>query len=198
MNKRPDKFKKLAAVIAASLLICTMAACSSKSGEQSSVAESGLNSDVNSGTAITSETSTVNSGESSVSESQTTSSGESSGTVSENVSTPDASGYESSIPYGTEDMAHPSDLVGKWSLKLETSDLTASELSDAEERMKRTSITLRLDGTAFGDYGGSTIDGAWGVQSGYVYIILGSATEVFAYYIDTLVSVNYPGMYFVK
>ncbi|MBQ9461476.1 MAG: hypothetical protein IJU51_06135 [Clostridia bacterium] len=205
MKKNTDKLKRLAAVIAASLLMSTAAACSSqdtsKGSSQSPAPESQAASDVQSQAESSGENSlpeTESTGESSVSVSGTSGTDESSGTVSENVSVIEVSEDESSVTYGTENMSHPSDLVGKWSLKLDTTELSGSDLSDAEDRMKHTSILLRLDGSAVGDYGGATVDGAWGVQSGYVYIILGSATEAFTYYIDTLVSVNYPGMSFVK
>ncbi len=183
-NKNHD-LKKLFLMISAALMLCTAAACSSQS----------------SGSEGSSGAGTVSATQSAAESSDAPSAAESAGSsdvTSENVSIPDVSGSESSVSYGTENMAHPNDLVGKWSLKLETSGLESSGIADAEQRMKNTSITLRLDGSAVGDYGGSAVAGAWGVQSGYVYIILGDATEVFTYYIDTLVSVNYPGMYFVK
>ena len=218
-NKNHD-LKKLFLMISAAFMLCTAAACSSQSSgsegssgagtvsatqsaaESSDAPSTAESSDAPSAAESAAKSSDAPSAaESAAESSDAPSAAESAGSsdvTSENVSIPDVSGSESSVSYGTENMAHPNDLVGKWSLKLETSGLESSGIADAEQRMKNTSITLKLDGSAVGDYGGSAVAGAWGVQSGYVYIILGDATEVFTYYIDTLVSVNYPGMYFVK
>ena len=205
-NKNHD-LKKLFLMISAALMLCTAAACSSQSSGSEGSSGAGTVSATQSAAESSDAPSTAESSdapsaaESAAESSDAPSAAESAGSsdvTSENVSIPDVSGSESSVSYGTENMAHPNDLVGKWSLKLETSGLESSGIADAEQRMKNTSITLKLDGSAVGDYGGSAVAGAWGVQSGYVYIILGDATEVFTYYIDTLVSVNYPGMYFVK
>ncbi len=96
------------------------------------------------------------------------------------------------------DMRHPDYLLGKWVLKLDTSDMEPSELEAAKVRMATTSVILKSDGSAVGISGESRIEGQWGESNAYIYLELGGSTEVFGYYVDTLVSINYPGMYFVK
>lgn len=101
--------------------------------------------------------------------------------------------------YGLESFSHPDYIVGKWSLKLETSELEGEKLDEAKQRMLDTSMVLNSDGTAVGIYNESRIKGYWGAQSNYIYVSLGGDDpEVFSYYIDTLVSINYQGMSFVK
>lgn len=93
---------------------------------------------------------------------------------------------------------YPSYLVGKWSLSLDTTQLDASAQADASNRMENTAIVLNANGTATGISNGSTVQGEWGESGGYVYITLGTDTEYFQYYVDTLVSMNYQGMSFVR
>ena len=101
--------------------------------------------------------------------------------------------------YGLEGLSHPDYIVGKWSLRLETSDLEGEKLDDANDRMASTSMVLAADGTATGIYKESLLKGYWGEENGYVYIsFTGDEPETFGYIIDTLVSVNYQGMTFVK
>ena len=125
---------------------------------------------------------------------------ETSSVVSETVSNTEESGTSSvvseqtSVPEGN----HPSSLVGRWSLKLDTTDLESSLLQEASERMASTAIVLNADGTAVGIAGDDRINGEWGESGGYVYVTLGEATEYFQYYIDTLISMNYEGMSFVR
>ena len=69
---------------------------------------------------------------------------------------------------------------------------------EASERMANTGMILNADGTAVGIAYDSRIDVEWGESGGYVYVTLGSVTEYFRYYIDTLDSVNYAGMSFVR
>ena len=101
--------------------------------------------------------------------------------------------------YGLESFNHPDYVVGKWSLLLDTSDLSEEKLEDAKQRMIDTSMVLNADGTAVGLYKESRIKGYWGEQGGYIYVSLGGDDpEAFGYYIDTLVSITYQGMSFVK
>lgn len=176
MKRSFKTIRIIAAMISVSLAVCGASACTSQNNEQNSGNDTSV----------------------SAQPSGAASADEQSVTESALPSETEYSSAESSIAYGTEEMAHPSDLVGKWSLKLETSELTSDEMKSAEERMKNTSIMLNTDGSAVGLYGDARVKGAWGVQNGYVYVILGEATEIFRYYIDTLISVNYQGMSFVK
>ena len=101
--------------------------------------------------------------------------------------------------YGLESYKHPDYLIGKWSLVVETSELSGEQLENAIQRMKDTSIVLNRDGTAVGIYQTSRIKGYWGEQGGYVYVALGGdEPQAFGYYVDTLVSLTYQGMSFVK
>lgn len=93
---------------------------------------------------------------------------------------------------------HPSYLVGHWALKLDTSGLEDDAQSEASERMANTSMILYANGTAVGITYDSRIDGEWGEANGYVYVTLGTATEYFRYYVDTLESMNYAGMSFIR
>ena len=93
---------------------------------------------------------------------------------------------------------HPSYLVGQWALKLDTSGLEDDAQSEASERMANTSMILYANGTAVGITYDSRIDGEWGEANGYVYVTLGTATEYFRYYVDTLESMNYAGMSFIR
>lgn len=93
---------------------------------------------------------------------------------------------------------HPSYLVGHWALKLDTSGLEDDAQSEASERMANTSMILYANGTAAGITYDSRIDGEWGEADGYVYVTLGTATEYFRYYVDTLESMNYAGMSFIR
>ncbi|MEE3405870.1 MAG: hypothetical protein VZR73_17480, partial [Acutalibacteraceae bacterium] len=69
---------------------------------------------------------------------------------------------------------------------------------EASERMANTSMILYANGTAVGITYDSRIDGEWGEANGYVYVTLGTATEYFRYYVDTLESMNYAGMSFIR
>ena len=193
MKRSFKTIRIIAAMISVSLAVCGASACTSQNNEQNSGNDTSVSAQP-SGAASAEEQSVTESTQ----PSGAASSDEQSVTESALPSETEYSSAESSIAYGTEEMAHPSDLVGKWSLKLETAELTSDEMKSAEERMKNTSIMLNTDGSAVGLYGDARVKGAWGVQNGYVYVILGEATEIFRYYIDTLISVNYQGMSFVK
>ena len=193
MKRSFKTIRIIAAMISVSLAVCGASACTSQNNEQNSGNDTSVSAQP-SGAASAEEQSVTESTQ----PSGAASADEQSVTESALPSETEYSSAESSIAYGTEEMAHPSDLVGKWSLKLETSELTSDEMKSAEERMKNTSIMLNTDGSAVGLYGDARVKGAWGVQNGYVYVILGEATEIFRYYIDTLISVNYQGMSFVK
>ena len=227
MKRSFKTIRIIAAMISVSLAVCGASACTSQNNEQNSGNDTSVSAQPSgaasaeeqsvtestqpSGAASADEQSGAESaqpsGAASADEQSVTESAQPSGAASADgqsvtesalPSETEYSSAESSIAYGTEEMAHPSDLVGKWSLKLETSELTSDEMKSAEERMKNTSIMLNTDGSAVGLYGDARVKGAWGVQNGYVYVILGEATEIFRYYIDTLISVNYQGMSFVK
>ena len=193
MKRSFKTIRIIAAMISVSLAVCGASACTSQNNEQNSGNDTSVSAQP-SGAASADEQSVTESAQ----PSGAASADGQSVTESALPSETEYSSAESSIAYGTEEMAHPSDLVGKWSLKLETSELTSDEMKSAEERMKNTSIMLNTDGSAVGLYGDARVKGAWGVQNGYVYVILGEATEIFRYYIDTLISVNYQGMSFVK
>ena len=193
MKRSFKTIRIITAMISVSLAVCGASACTSQNNEQNSGNDTSVSAQP-SGAASAEEQSVTESAQ----PSGAASADEQSVTESALPSETEYSSAESSIAYGTEEMAHPSDLVGKWSLKLETSELTSDEMKSAEERMKNTSIMLNTDGSAVGLYGDARVKGAWGVQNGYVYVILGEATEIFRYYIDTLISVNYQGMSFVK
>ncbi len=193
MKRSFKTIRIIAAMISVSLAVCGASACTSQNNEQNSGNDTSVSAQP-SGAASAEEQSVTESTQ----PSGASGTDEQSVTESALPSETEYSSAESSIAYGTEEMAHPSDLVGKWSLKLETSELTSDEMKSAEERMKNTSIMLNTDGSAVGLYGDARVKGAWGVQNGYVYVILGEATEIFRYYIDTLISVNYQGMSFVK
>ena len=193
MKRSFKTIRIIAAMISVSLAVCGASACTSQNNEQNSGNDTSVSAQP-SGAASAEEQSVTESTQ----PSGASGTDEQSVTESALPSETEYSSAESSIAYGTEEMAHPSDLVGKWSLKLETSELTSDEMKSAEERMKNTSIMLNTDGSAVGLYGDERVKGAWGVQNGYVYVILGEATEIFRYYIDTLISVNYQGMSFVK
>lgn len=95
-------------------------------------------------------------------------------------------------------LEHPRELVGNWVLKLDTKDMSNEEKKAAQERMDNTSVTLHADGRAVGYSSGVQIPGCWGVKNDYIYLDLDGAMEAFTYYVDTLVSVSYSGMYFVR
>ncbi len=114
----------------------------------------------------------------------------------------DVSEYEYSAqdsdPYNLKSMSHPDACVGKWSLRLDTSELEASDVSAAKIRMETTSMTFKADGTVVGVNELGTTTGYWGAYNGCVYVTMGGYTEEFTYYVDTLVSTAYKGMSFVK
>jgi|GEM_PF-4585361 predicted component of type VI protein secretion system len=93
---------------------------------------------------------------------------------------------------------HPSYLVGKWSLKIDMTHLESSEQAEAAKRMEKTAMVLNADGTVVGIYGENRTKGQWGENDGYVYVTLKDETEYFSASFDTLESMNYPGMSFVK
>ena len=197
--KRRNSLIKLLTAASAAMLICTAGGCGDKTPSASDEP-----SQVQSAASETSEESTPES--SAVQEGSAGQQDAQEGSaepVGPTISTAEGSEgsartEESAGQYGTEEMQHPSYCVGKWSLKLDTSGMESDELSDAKERMSNTSMVLNTDGTASGLYAGGVVKGGWGVEGGYIYVVLGGATEVFRYYIDTLESMNYPGMYFVK
>ena len=210
MKEHYKKIKTLAAILALSVAVCFAASCNTQTADQDKTSEASVGEKISEATDVSSagqseavSTAEQSSGESAASASEVSeiigpSPAESGTSLPAAESSVEASNAESSISYGTEQMAHPNDLVGKWSLKLDTTQLSGSDLSSAEDRMAHTSIVLNLDGSAAGIYGDATVRGAWGVQNGYIYIVIGEATEVFVYDLDTLVSVNYEGMSFVK
>ncbi len=197
-------YGKIISVIAAAATLLCLSACGQSDSNTSSAAESTQQSstsqsstDVSSAMSETAQSSpaeseTVQNSPQESREESKTSGNESSGGAEQ-------SGVTEMSTYGLEGLSHPDYIVGKWSLRLETSDLEGEKLDDANDRMASTSMVLAADGTATGIYKESLLKGYWGEENGYVYIsFTGDEPETFGYIIDTLVSVNYQGMTFVK
>ena len=202
------RYGKILSALAAAAILLSLAACG-QSGENSSAGEQSQTPQSSPAESTAhSETPQSSPAESTVQSETPQSSPAESITESEvPQSSPAESSTESSeqpsiteiSTYGLESFKHPDYLIGKWSLQLDTTDLSEEKKEEAKQRMLDTSMVLNRDGTAVGIYQTSRIKGYWGEQGGYVYVALGGdEPQAFGYYVDTLVSLTYQGMSFVK
>lgn len=193
------KYTKLFSLLTVTAMICSFSACSQNNTSENSSAVSMASSAESSSEESKTQDSIPSESKAQESSSEESKPDESTQTESVPVQSSITETSEEVSTYGLENYAHPDYMVGKWSLVLETSDLTSEQVSEAEDRMKSTSMVLAADGTATGIYNESRIKGAWGEQNGYVFVSFGGdEPETFGYYVDTLVSLNYHGMSFVK
>ena len=216
------RYGKILSALAAAAILLSLAACG-QSGENSSAGEQSQTPQSSPAESITESEAPQSSPAESTAHSETPQSSPAESITESEVpqSSPAESSTESETPqsspaesstesseqpsiteistYGLESFKHPDYLIGKWSLQLDTTDLSEEKKEEAKQRMLDTSMVLNRDGTAVGIYQTSRIKGYWGEQGGYVYVALGGdEPQAFGYYVDTLVSLTYQGMSFVK
>ena len=202
------RYGKILSALAAAAILLSLAACG-QSGENSSAGEQSQTPQSSPAESITESEAPQSSPAESTVQSETPQSSPAESITESEVpqSSPAESSTESSeqpsiteiSTYGLESFKHPDYLIGKWSLQLDTTDLSEEKKEEAKQRMLDTSMVLNRDGTAVGIYQTSRIKGYWGEQGGYVYVALGGdEPQAFGYYVDTLVSLTYQGMSFVK